>query len=237
MDAAPASAAALAAPRVAQKRRFHAVSGLGYWLTVTTCVIIWAGMLAMHADPADWEVLNALYAGDHPLLARMAMAMTAFGSPTIRYLVPALAGLVLAARKRLIPALAVVLIPPFGSFLDEVQKKLFSLPRPPEQFHLIHVQTYGFPSGHSAGSLMVYLTAALLVTQVQPFVRWRWHAICCALAISLLVGASRIMIGVHWPTDVIGGWAFGAFWILICLRAERELRGADVRLLALARGA
>jgi undecaprenyl-diphosphatase len=55
----------------------------------------------------------------------------------------------------------------------------------------------------------------------------RWHraAAAGAILLSLLVGLSRVMLGVHWPSDVVGGWAFGLLWVLLTLRlAERELK-------------
>jgi undecaprenyl-diphosphatase len=59
--------------------------------------------------------------------------------------------------------------------------------------------------------------------------RWRGLAVTGALLIAFLVGLSRVMLGVHWPSDVIGGWAFGALWVLVTLRlAGRFVRGDTV---------
>jgi undecaprenyl-diphosphatase len=66
------------------------------------------------------------------------------------------------------------------------------------------------------------LTLALALTRDT---RWHRAAAAAAIVLSLLVGTSRVMLGVHWPSDVVGGWAFGLLWVLLTLRlAERELK-------------
>ena len=70
--------------------------------------------------------------------------------------------------------------------------------------------------------MIFYLTLALALTAGT---RWQRVAAAGAILVSLLIGTSRVMLGVHWPSDVIGGWAFGMLWVLLTLRpAERLLR-------------
>ena len=84
------------------------------------------------------------------------------------------------------------------------------------------VKTSSFPSGHAASSMIFYLSLALVLSAHSPR---RFAVAAAAIVLSLLVGASRVMLGVHWPSDVIGGWAFGLLWVLLTLRpAERLLR-------------
>jgi undecaprenyl-diphosphatase len=85
--------------------------------------------------------------------------------------------------------------------------------------HLVVVKKMSFPSGHSTSSMVFYLTAALVLSQGS---RWRGAAIAAGLLMAILVGLSRIVLGVHWPSDVVGGWVFGLLWVLVTLRlAER----------------
>ena len=67
--------------------------------------------------------------------------------------------------------------------------------------------------------MMVYLTLALVLSERKA---WKWPAVAAAVALSLCVGLSRVMLGVHWPSDVIGGWSFGLLWVVLALpEAER----------------
>jgi undecaprenyl-diphosphatase len=70
--------------------------------------------------------------------------------------------------------------------------------------------------------MIFYLAVALALTARTPWIR---PAAAGAVILSLLIGTSRVMLGVHWPSDVIGGWAFGMLWVLLTLKpAERLLR-------------
>jgi undecaprenyl-diphosphatase len=72
--------------------------------------------------------------------------------------------------------------------------------------------------------MIFYTTMALALT-----IGTRWHrlAVAAAVFISLLVGVSRVMLGVHWPSDVIGGWSFGMLWVLLTLRISERLFRAN----------
>ena len=78
-----------------------------------------------------------------------------------------------------------------------------------------YVYSHSFPSGHSAMAAAVFLTLATVVASVEP--RRRTKALIYALAVGLVVavGVSRVYLGVHWPTDVLGGWALGTGWALV----------------------
>ena len=91
--------------------------------------------------------------------------------------------------------------------------------------HLVVVKTSSFPSGHATSSMIFYLTLALVLTAGT---RWQRPAAVGAILLSLLIGTSRVMLGVHWPSDVIGGWAFGMLWVMLTLRlAGRLIRGVS----------
>ncbi|MFI6042333.1 phosphatase PAP2 family protein [Nocardia sp. NPDC051321] len=100
-------------------------------------------------------------------------------------------------------------------------KNLIARPRPPIHDHLVVKTNYAYPSGHSLGSIAVIgILAVLLIPGIhRPIVRW-----IAAIAVTLFVAAvgfSRIYLGVHWPTDVLGGWSLGALLVIVCFGAYR----------------
>lgn len=172
-------------------------------------------MLLVEGGQQDQHVYRLLYAGGHPALMGVARVFTALGEPTVLIVAGLAVALLLwrAGRGRL--GLALFLIAMTGRGLSELQKILIARPRPALDPHLVVVKTSSFPSGHAVSSMVFYTTMAMALT-----VGTRWHrlAICAAVLLSLCVGISRVMLGVHWPSDVIGGWAFGLLWVLLTFR-------------------
>jgi membrane-associated phospholipid phosphatase len=178
-------------------------------------VLLWAAMLVFGGSDPDKAALHALYAGGRPALAAAARAVTFFGSYTA--LVPAtLIGLaILAWRRQGRAALLLLAITLSGRLLVELHKGWVGRVRPEDQEHLVAVQSYAFPSGHAANATIVYLSLALLVPVAA---RGRRIGVALAAALAVAVGLSRPMLGVHWPSDVIGGWTLGLAWTLLLVR-------------------
>jgi undecaprenyl-diphosphatase len=152
--------------------------------------------------------------------------LTALGGTAVLTVITlAVAGFLVVTDKRH-TAFAVITAVITGTALSQMLKWGLARPRPDLVPHAAEVYTASFPSGHSMLSAVVYLTLAALVAQTQPSRRVRVYLIALATTLTMLVGASRIYLGVHWPTDVLGGWVVGATWALlswlILLRAKRE---------------
>lgn len=185
---------------------------------------IWLAMLILGRGPLDRAIYEALYAGGRPALVLIARIFTALGEPTV--LIGA--GFIVAAllwrpgRGHLAVALLLVIL--LGRGLNEVQKYWIARARPDFEPHLVVVKTSSFPSGHATSSMIFYLTIALALV---PTGRPRRIATAGAILLSLLIGTSRVMLGVHWPSDVIGGWSFGLLWVLLTLRPAERLFGTD----------
>ena len=181
-------------------------------------------MLLLGGGVLDQRIYETLYAGDRPALRAAALFFTTLGEPTA--LIAAGAAVLLwlwrIGRGRL--GLALFVVAMLGRGLSELQKFWIARPRPTLDPHLVVVKTSSFPSGHAASSMIFYTTMALALT-----VGTRWHrvAVCGAVILSLLVGSSRVILGVHWPSDVIGGWSFGLLWVLVSLRLSERLFRAD----------
>jgi undecaprenyl-diphosphatase len=103
-------------------------------------------------------------------------------------------------------------------------KEGFSRPRPDLVPHGAHVYTASFPSAHSMMATATYLTLGVLLARVQARRRLKIFLLGFAALLTLIVGGSRIYLGVHWPTDVLAGWAAGGVWALLCWLAARWLQ-------------
>jgi len=190
--------------------------------TILALAAIWLVMLFGGTGSFDRTIYEALYAGNRPVLLALARVFTALGEPTVLVT----AGFLVAGwiwwRHHHHLALAILLIVLVGRGLAEAQKYWIARGRPDLEPHLVVVKTSSFPSGHATSSMIFYLTVALALTMGT---RWKRLAAAGAIILSLLIGTSRVMLGVHWPSDVIGGWAFGILWVLVTLRlAGRALR-------------
>jgi undecaprenyl-diphosphatase len=100
--------------------------------------------------------------------------------------------------------------------LNLLLKLGFDRPRPDLVPHLTEAYQTSFPSGHSMSSAATYLTLGAMLARVQPSRRLKIYFLSLAIAVMLLVGFSRVYLGVHWPSDVLAGWAAGAIWALAC---------------------
>jgi len=191
-----------------------------FWALIATLSIVWFLMLLVQAGSTDQALLSRMYAGgDHPGFVTLARTITRLGSWRVLYPVLGIAAVLFLFQKRIRAACLVFAIPVSGRWLVLFQKHEFGLMRPPKELQLVQIQGLAFPSGHTASATMAYLSSALLFTGAgQLPASSRSAAVALAMFLSIVVGCSRIMLGVHWPADVVGGWAFGGAWTLAWLR-------------------
>lgn len=102
-----------------------------------------------------------------------------------------------------------------GSLVGQVLKFTFVRTRPAIVPHFVEIHTLSYPSGHAVNSSVVFLTLGALLARAEPTRRLRIYVMMAAMAFTALIGCSRIYVGVHWPTDVIAGWAIGGSWALL----------------------
>lgn len=102
-----------------------------------------------------------------------------------------------------------------GTLLSTALKAWFNRPRPDVEA-VARVFTASFPSGHATLSAVTYLTLGLLLGEASNSVRLRVFCWGLGIVLALLVGVSRVYIGVHFPTDVMAGWCVGGAWALVC---------------------
>ncbi|HEX4608921.1 MAG TPA: phosphatase PAP2 family protein [Urbifossiella sp.] len=184
---------------------------------------------------ADEAVVLALREPDDPAdpigprwVEEGARDLTALGGYTVlTLLVGAVLGYLVLGRHY--PAALLVLVATAGGgALSMALKGVFARPRPALVPHLSFAATSSFPSGHSMLAAVTYLTlGALLARLVRPW--WaKLYFPAVAAVLAGLVGASRVYLGVHYPTDVVAGWAAGLAWAVGCWLAARYLQRRGV---------
>jgi len=142
--------------------------------------------------------------------------ITALGSTFVLLLVTiaAIGFLALTENRR---AALLVLVAVFGgTLLSSLLKAGFDRARPDLVMHTTTVYSASFPSGHAMMSAVVYLTLGALLAATQQGARLKFYILALCAFLTLLVGVSRVYLGVHWPTDVLAGWALGASWAMAC---------------------
>lgn len=145
-------------------------------------------------------------------LSEVMTDMTAFGSNAGLLLITLIAIGYFVLVRRFAAGAFVIAAVGSGMAAASLLKHLFHRTRPEVVPHLAQVTSASFPSGHALDSALVYLTLAALIARGSPERRVRIYVMTVALALTLLIGVSRVYLGVHWPTDVIGGWMIGSAW-------------------------
>lgn len=145
------------------------------------------------------------------------------GSPVLTLLTLMSAGYLLAARKAATAAFLVAAIST-GAIASNLLKLIFSRPRPDVVAHLVDTYSTSFPSGHAMNSAIVFLTLGALLARAEADRAVRVYLMAVALFLTLIIGFSRIYLGVHWPSDVLAGWCVGASWAILCSWVARALQ-------------
>lgn len=150
------------------------------------------------------------------------------GYPVLVTLVTAIAGFLLVYRK-FGPAIFMLASIISGTVVSHLLKIVYDRPRPDIVDHLVATHTASFPSGHATMSAVVYLTLATMIVRLVDDVAVRIYVILMAVLLTFMVGMSRIYLGVHWPSDVIAGWALGTAWACSSWLAVTALRALSAR--------
>lgn len=172
---------------------------------------------------ADFALLTALREHGRPddalgprWLQTAATDLTSLGSTTVLTLIVVLvAGLFLMLRR---PggALVLVLAAGGGSLISEGLKAVFGRERPPMAYHAVQTLNTSFPSGHATLSAVVFLTLGTVAARLVKRRREKVYVMGASVLIALLVGLTRVYLGVHWASDVLAGWCVGAAWAMAC---------------------
>lgn len=149
-------------------------------------------------------------------LEEAARDITALGSYSVLGLVVLAVVAYLLMTKRSGAATWIVVSVAGGTILSNVLKHSFNRPRPDFVAHVAQVFSPSFPSGHATLSAVTFLTIGALLASMHDSRRLKVYFLGIAIAITVLVGLTRVYLGVHYPTDVVAGWCVGAAWAAIC---------------------
>lgn len=167
-----------------------------------------SGLVLWAFDPAiDQHVFDAIRLDRDSALAPIAAGISGLTGFSVLGPVALLVTAWLLWRRRHREALWLFLTIATGRIAIETMKLAFQEPRPPEEGRLAIVTSWSFPSSHSAGSMLTFLAFAMLATVHQRTM------VAVAIAAACAVGWSRMALGVHWPSDVIGGMGLGMVWV------------------------
>lgn len=210
-----------------------------YEITVLLYVVVFAGGIWGFIELADEVVEGETRRIDEAILLAfrnpadrsdplgpdwvegMVRDVTALGSLTVVLLVALGAVGYLLLSRRFRTALFTVVAVSGGLLVSRLLKTSFERPRPDLVPTETIVYTASFPSGHSMMAAVTYLTLAALLIRIQPERRLKIYLLLVAVFVTVLVGISRVYLGVHWPTDVLAGWTAGAAWASLCWLVAR----------------
>jgi undecaprenyl-diphosphatase len=194
-----------------------------FWILPALLAGFFAALLALGgpASGLDHRILLAAQIGS---LVPAAQVLTDAGGTKIVLIVTLAAAALMAWRGARRQALLLILLLASQRLLVEWLKMVFDRARPDPHGHFVAVHSMAFPSGHSANAMTLALGLALLAP-VRP--ERRPLLVGLALLFPLLIGLTRLVLGVHWPSDVAGGWALGALWTILLVRLFGGTSGAE----------
>jgi undecaprenyl-diphosphatase len=159
----------------------------------------------------------------HPWLAEVLRDFSGLGSTAVLTLFTVSTVCYLAFFSARVTALLVASSVISGTLLVSLFKGSFGRLRPDARLADMVVPGLSFPSGHASMSAIVFLTIGALIASTRSRLNERAFILTTAALMTLLVGLSRVGLGVHWASDVLGGWAFGAAWAMVWLLLARWL--------------
>ena len=188
---------------------FLIFSGLAFLFTKLAEEVMEAETLSF-----DTAVLNAIHQIANPTLDRLFIFITSLAGTIFIGLFTVGLALAFYLRKEIYNSVYILLTLGGTLVLNLALKLFFKRVRPDLWSLLVVEKSYSFPSGHAMISLALALTLIVLAFNSRA----RWPAIIAGLIYVLSIGFSRLYLGVHYPTDILGGWIMSAVWIFLATR-------------------
>ncbi len=201
------------------------VGAVALFTKIAESVVEGSGLIVVDQHLAVW-----LHAHATPRFTSMMFVITAFGSAPVVGGITVLVAALLTGKRDWDRLLTLALSVPGGNLINLLMKELFQRPRPSFKEAFVHLTSYSFPSGHAMTSVLLY--GLLTVFAVQTLQRWNWRVSSVLAGVILigLIGFSRLYLGAHYLSDVLGGTVEGIAWLTLCLTAVGTLRRARERI-------
>ncbi len=183
------------------------------------CLVVTGSTATIDADVEAWLHLRV-----SPLLTEGLTAISFLGAPTTLSTVAVVGSLLLLFRRRYTESVALSISVLGGNLLNVGLKHLFQRGRPVFDDPILSLPTYSFPSGHAMASTVFYGLLAVYTAQNAKGRSETWGAIGIAVTVVALVCFSRLYLGLHYLSDVLGGIAEGVAWLAICWAGRRFAR-------------
>jgi len=159
-------------------------------------------------------------------LKRAMIDITALGGVTLLTVITTCAAGYLVAARKYATAGFLALSVISGVLVSTLLKLVYLRVRPDVVPHLVEVQTMSFPSGHAVNSAVTYLTIGAMLAGTEKRRAVRVYLMGLAILLTLVIGMSRVYLGVHWPSDVLAGWCVGSLWAFGCTFLARRVRAS-----------
>jgi len=216
---------------LARQEAFVLLTAFGVVLAVSGFIELAEEMREGEMHQFDEWILRLARRTDDPALmigprwlAEAVTDFTALGGTAVLTTVLFCAIGYLALLNRYGAAALVVVASAGGGLLSVGLKQVFARGRPDIVPHLVTVEGLSFPSGHSMAAAVIYLTLGALLARFAARRRLRIYVVAISLGLTFLIGITRVCLGVHYPTDVLAGWAAGLGWALLCWLVARYLQ-------------
>jgi undecaprenyl-diphosphatase len=210
-------------PKFERRELGWLIVGLGVCLLLLGFLALASEVMEGDTTTLDTRILVSLRKADDPSIPigpawveAALLDLTAIGGPTVLGLVVFAVVGFLALQTRYRTALVVLITAASGEVANIAIKNTFLRPRPTVVPHLREAISTSFPSGHAMESAIIYLTLGAMLMRLAEGRITKLYCIGMAIFLTFLVGVSRVYLGVHYPTDVIGGWIFGFLWASLC---------------------
>ncbi|HET9445700.1 MAG TPA: phosphatase PAP2 family protein [Steroidobacteraceae bacterium] len=202
-----------------------AILGLGFSAGALVLFVELADEIGAGESLAEFDVALSAALREHLSLAtlRAFSIITHLGDVRVLFAIGLVVFAVLAARRLKLLAAAWVVTTLSGGLLNRILKSIFERTRPLHDHGLTVAEGWSFPSGHASGSMLIYGLLAYVVVRSSP-PAWHIPVALVGAALIIFVGTSRVLLQVHYLSDVLAGYAWAAAWIAICIATLETVR-------------